>query len=125
MGRRAAGRFDFKAYVASLMSLAQPELPRISVVVPSYNYARYMKQRMASILAQTQPVLEVIVLDDASTDDSVEVARGCRRRVEPRRAGGGIAAQLRIGVQAMAPARRPRRRATGSGLRKPTTPPSR
>ena len=76
VGRRAAGRFDFKAYVASLMSLAQPELPRISVVVPSYNYARYMKQRMASILAQTQPVLEVIVLDDASTDDSVEVARG-------------------------------------------------
>ncbi|WP_428377532.1 glycoside hydrolase family 99-like domain-containing protein [Lichenicoccus sp.] len=74
-GRRAAARFDFAAYVASLMALAQPALPRISVVVPSYNYARYMKQRLASILAQTQPVLEVIVLDDASTDDSVAVAR--------------------------------------------------
>ena len=48
--------------------------PRISVVVPSYNYARYLPARLTSVFAQTQPVEEVIVLDDASTDDSAAVA---------------------------------------------------
>ena len=75
IGRRAAARHDFGSYVTSLVALARPALPRISVVVPSYNYARYMKQRLASIFAQTQPVLEIIVLDDASSDDSVATAR--------------------------------------------------
>ncbi len=74
-GRKAAKRFGFERYVTQLLALAQPALPRISVVVPSFNYARYMKQRLASIFAQSHPVLEIIVLDDASADDSVEVAR--------------------------------------------------
>ncbi|WP_428390614.1 glycoside hydrolase family 99-like domain-containing protein [Lichenicoccus sp.] len=74
-GRQAARRFGFDRYVAQLLTLAQPALARISVVVPSFNYARYMQQRLASIFAQNHPVLEVIVLDDASSDDSVEVAR--------------------------------------------------
>ena len=74
-GRHAAKRFGFDRYVMQLLALAQPALPRISVVVPSFNYARYMKQRLVSIFAQNHPVLEIIVLDDASSDDSVEVAR--------------------------------------------------
>jgi glycosyltransferase involved in cell wall biosynthesis len=45
------------------------------VVVPNYNYARYLAERLGSIFAQTHPVLEVILLDDASTDDSVAIAR--------------------------------------------------
>ena len=74
-GRSAAARFGFDRYVSQLLGLAQPALPRISVVVPSFNYARYMKQRLVSVFAQNHPVFEIIVLDDASSDDSVEVAR--------------------------------------------------
>ncbi len=74
-GRAAARRLRFDHYVGQLLALAQPALRRISVVVPSYNYARYMRQRLASIFAQGHPVLEVIVLDDASTDASVAEAR--------------------------------------------------
>jgi hypothetical protein len=66
--------FDFGSYCSDLLALAMPGLQRISVVVPSYNYARYLPQRLASIFAQTYPVHEIIVLDDASTDDSVAVA---------------------------------------------------
>jgi glycosyltransferase involved in cell wall biosynthesis len=55
--------------------MVRAELVSVSVVVPSYNYAGFMEQRLASIFAQTYPVREVIVLDDASTDDSVAVAR--------------------------------------------------
>ena len=45
---------------------------KVSVVVPNYNYARYLKKRIDSILRQTYPIYELIILDDASTDGSVE-----------------------------------------------------
>ena len=74
LARDATAMFDFPRYVARLLALTAPALPSISVVVPSYDYARYLPGRLASIFAQTAPVHEVIVLDDASTDDSVAVA---------------------------------------------------
>jgi glycosyltransferase involved in cell wall biosynthesis len=46
----------------------------ISVVVPVYNRARELERALASIAAQTRPVAEVIVVDDRSTDRSVEAA---------------------------------------------------
>jgi glycosyltransferase involved in cell wall biosynthesis len=45
----------------------------VSVVVPNYNYARYIRQRLDSVCNQSFPIYEVIVLDDASTDASAEV----------------------------------------------------
>jgi glycosyltransferase involved in cell wall biosynthesis len=44
--------------------------PEVSVVVPNYNHARYLEQRLDSVLAQTCRDFEVIILDDRSTDDS-------------------------------------------------------
>ena len=75
LARDTAAAFDFGQYCARLLALAAPAVPSISVVVPSYNYASYMPGRLASIFAQTHPVREVIVLDDASTDTSVAVAQ--------------------------------------------------
>ncbi len=46
-------------------------LPRISVVVPSYNYQQYIVERLESIRRQSFPIYELIILDDASTDGSV------------------------------------------------------
>ena len=43
---------------------------KVSVIVPNYNYAKYLKRRILSIGEQIYPVYELIVLDDASTDDS-------------------------------------------------------
>lgn len=51
----------------------EQKLPLVSVVVPNYNYARYLVQRIESILNQTFKDFELILLDDASTDDSVAV----------------------------------------------------
>ena len=75
--RRKAMRdeFRFDAYCHGLMRRLDPNLPSVSVIVPNYNYARYMPERLSSIFRQTHPVLEVIVLDDRSTDDSVDVIR--------------------------------------------------
>lgn len=46
---------------------------KVSVIVPNYNYADFIIERIDSILLQTYPIYELIILDDASTDDSVEV----------------------------------------------------
>ena len=45
-------------------------MPLVSVVVPNYNYARYLPERMESIFSQTFQDYEVILLDDCSTDNS-------------------------------------------------------
>ena len=55
--------------------------PLVSVIVPTYNYGRYIAEALASILAQTVSDLEVIVVDDGSTDDTQEVLR---RVTDPR-----------------------------------------
>ncbi|QKC80799.1 glycosyltransferase [Mesorhizobium sp. NZP2077] len=44
--------------------------PAVSIIVPNYNYARYLHERMDSILGQSFQDFELIILDDASTDDS-------------------------------------------------------
>ncbi len=48
--------------------------PRVSVCIPSYNYAGYLSETLDSILAQTFSDYEIIVVDDASTDDSQAIA---------------------------------------------------
>ena len=74
LAQESRSAFDFGDYCARLASLCAPGLLSVSVVVPSYNYGRYMQARLASIFAQSYPVREVIVLDDASSDDSVAIA---------------------------------------------------
>jgi glycosyltransferase involved in cell wall biosynthesis len=48
--------------------------PAISVVIPCYNGSKYLHETLKSVLAQTFPPLEVIVVDDGSTDDSAAIA---------------------------------------------------
>jgi glycosyltransferase involved in cell wall biosynthesis len=49
--------------------------PKISVLVPTYNYARYLPQAIESILRQTHSNFELLISDDASTDGSAEIIR--------------------------------------------------
>lgn len=46
---------------------------RVSVIIPNYNYASYLNERIESILNQTFQDFELILLDDASTDNSAEI----------------------------------------------------
>ncbi len=65
--------FDFINYVYNLLELLGHEYKKVSVVVPNYNYARYLKDRIASIVEQTYPVYELVFLDDHSKDQSLKV----------------------------------------------------
>jgi len=57
------------------------EGPTISVVVPAYNEERYIAEALDAIFAQTVAPLEVIVVDDGSTDGTLEVVRPYENRV--------------------------------------------
>jgi len=46
---------------------------KVSVIIPNYNHSTYLKQRIDSVLHQTYNDIEVIVLDDSSTDSSKEI----------------------------------------------------
>ena len=46
---------------------------KVSCVIPNYNYANYIENRIDSVVNQTYPLYELIVLDDKSSDNSVEV----------------------------------------------------
>jgi glycosyltransferase involved in cell wall biosynthesis len=48
-------------------------MPKVSVIVPNYNHGRFLKRRIHSILNQTYQDLELIYLDDCSTDNSEEI----------------------------------------------------
>lgn len=47
--------------------------PLVSVIVPNYNHARYLEKRLSSVFNQTYKHFEVIILDDCSTDNSLQV----------------------------------------------------
>lgn len=47
----------------------------VSVVVASYNHARYLSRRMQGLINQSYPSIEILVIDDCSPDNSVEVLR--------------------------------------------------
>ena len=49
--------------------------PRVAVVIPCYNHGRYLAETVESVLAQTFEDLEVVVVDDGSTDDSAALAQ--------------------------------------------------
>ncbi|MFC0205264.1 glycosyltransferase family 2 protein [Novosphingobium soli] len=75
-----------------------PDPPRVSVILPCYNGAPYVREAVRSILDQTLSELELIVVDDGSTDASPailrELAAGDARMRVLTRGNGGIVAAL-------------------------------
>ena len=57
-------------------------IPMVSVVVPNYNHARYLTQRIDSVMSQVMQNFEIIILDDASTDDSMSIIE--KYLIDPR-----------------------------------------
>lgn len=85
------------------MSQAQPQ--HISVIIPVYNGARYLAEAVASIQQQTTPVSEIIIVDDASTDDTPAVIAGLaaadgrlRHARLPNQGGAGAARNHGVGM---------------------------
>jgi glycosyltransferase involved in cell wall biosynthesis len=77
------------------------EVDRVSVVVPTYNRAELLKLTLSSILSQTAPALEVIVVDDGSTDHTAQVCAGLTGSVRYiRQENRGLPAARNTGIRA-------------------------
>ena len=68
-------------------------MPKISVIIPGYNHEKFLPKRIESALGQSVHDIEVIILDDASTDDSMSVikryAGDLRVRIIPNQINSG------------------------------------
>jgi len=77
-----------------------PSRPLVTVAIANYNYARYVGQAIVSALGQSYPHVEVVVVDDGSTDDSASIiedyARRDRRVTFVRKPNGGMASAWNV-----------------------------
>lgn len=80
------------------------EQPKISVIIPAYNAETYLEPCVRSVLQQTYQNLEILLIDDGSTDKTWEVCRALAAadsRVRPiRKENGGVSSARNAGIAA-------------------------
>ncbi|MVX57910.1 glycosyltransferase family 2 protein [Parasutterella muris] len=85
--------------------LNKVNINKISIVIASFNYCHYLCNAIESVLAQTYPHFELIIIDDGSSDDSLSIAKKYARRdgrisvfTHPKNANRGLISTLRLGL---------------------------
>ncbi|MDS4013671.1 MAG: glycosyltransferase [Candidatus Accumulibacter sp.] len=72
----------------------------VSVIIPSYNCERYIRQTIDSVLGQTYPHVELLIVDDGSTDATCELVEQYGDRVRLiRKSNGGVCAARNLGIR--------------------------
>ncbi|NIV30518.1 MAG: glycosyltransferase [Anaerolineae bacterium] len=80
---------------------ARDSLARVSVIIPTYNRSKLLRVALESVLAQTYPNVEIIVVDDGSTDDTATLMEEYAERViYLRQANQDVAAARNTGIRA-------------------------
>lgn len=73
--------------------------PLVSIIIPTYNYAKFVSFAIDSALAQTHPELEVIVIDDGSTDNTAEILSAYQQRIRViHKQNAGLSAARNTGI---------------------------
>ncbi|MEG3924720.1 MULTISPECIES: glycosyltransferase family 2 protein [unclassified Microcoleus] len=80
-----------------------PNLPLVSVIIPAYNAEPFIEETLKSVLAQTYPAIEVLVVDDGSQDRTPEIVEKISQkdaRVQLlKQQNAGVAAARNLGIQ--------------------------
>ena len=78
------------------------EQPLVSVIIPVYNGSRFMREAIDSALAQTYQNIEILVVNDGSTDETREIAMSYGSQIRYfEKKNGGVATALNLGLQEM------------------------
>jgi glycosyltransferase involved in cell wall biosynthesis len=86
---------------AMLQPASQTALPLVSVIIPTYNYGRFVTEAVDSALSQTYEKREVIVVDDGSTDDTRQILKPLLDRiVYIHQVNQGLSAARNTGIKA-------------------------
>ena len=92
----------FNSYSTTIMK----KQPLISVIVASYNYAKYIKETLDSLIRQTNKSFEVIVVDDGSRDQSLPIIEEYANRFKniklythPGNQNRGLAETVKLGIE--------------------------
>jgi len=81
------------------MSHTDKKLPLVSIIINNYNYSRFLREAIDSALSQTYPHVEVIAVDDGSTDGSQEIISSYGNRIIPvLKENGGQASAINTGL---------------------------
>jgi len=84
---------------ATPVNCGQEQTLTVSVVIPTYNYGRFLGAAIESALGQSYPPLEIIVVDDGSTDDTPDVAARYAGKIRyVRKENAGVSAARNTGV---------------------------
>lgn len=78
------------------------ENPKVTIVIPVYNGAKYIKYAIESALAQTYDNLEILVVDDGSTDNTKKIVKPYTDRVRYiKKKNGGVSSALNLAIEEM------------------------
>lgn len=77
--------------------------PLVSVIMPVFNGSNYIKESLGSVLAQTYKNIEIIIINDGSTDNTEEIVRSFKdKRIRYfKKENGGVATALNLGIHKM------------------------
>lgn len=80
---------------------------KVSVIIPNYNYEKFLNERIDSILFQTYPIYEIVILDDCSTDNSIKIIEEKIRKIKDvkvkfiknKKNSGSVFSQWQLGLK--------------------------
>jgi glycosyltransferase involved in cell wall biosynthesis len=81
--------------------MSTSETPPVSIIIPCYNAGKYLREAIESALNQTYPNIELILVNDGSTDNSEDIARSYGSKVKLiNQPNSGLAASRNMGIWA-------------------------
>lgn len=72
--------------------------PLVSVLIPSYNHSKYIVSALESVASETYPNIDLVILDDGSTDDSYQIARSWLSTNSSKFSSSSLSCQVNSGI---------------------------
>jgi glycosyltransferase involved in cell wall biosynthesis len=100
IGQQFSPEKDFSSSGTDSAAIESKGMPAVSVIIPTYNSAAFLRETVESVLGQTYSDFEIIVVDDGSTDETERVMRSFGARVSyVKQENKGVSAARNHGIK--------------------------